>query len=143
MGDVREFPTGATRDQDTHKIDPEGFLSPLVIQMYCEYMHKQRFQSDGQLRASDNWQKGIPLDVYMKSMWRHFLTVWQHHRGWRAVAREDLTDALMGLLFNVHGYAHELLLQHVKELEGNRVTPDFGTQNLQLHSDDSVSTESV
>ena len=57
---MRNFDTGATRDVDTNKLDFEGFLSPVVLERYAEYMHKNRVQADGNLRDSDNWQKGIP-----------------------------------------------------------------------------------
>lgn len=104
---MRTFDTGATRDNDASKNDYEGFLSPLVIQAYGDYMHKNRLQADGKLRASDNWQKGIPKDAYMKSLWRHFLDVWTIHRGYeRNVA---LQEALCACLFNVMGYLHEEL----------------------------------
>jgi hypothetical protein len=104
---VREFDTGATRNSEQDKYDYEGFLSPFVIEAYGRYMHKHRVQADGALRESDNWQKGMPKEVYMKSGWRHFMDWWFEHRGCRS--REGMEDALMGLLFNVMGYAHEYL----------------------------------
>ena len=100
---VRTFESGATRDTDDGKLDYDGFLSPLVLRRYAEYMHKNRVQSDGTLRASDNWQKGIPREAYMKSMWRHFMDVWDQHH-WEDGARNE---ALCALLFNVMGYLHE------------------------------------
>jgi hypothetical protein len=66
---MREFETGATRNPEEGKLDYEGFLSPLVLECYAKYMHEHRLQSDGKLRDSDNWQKGIPKEVYMKSGW--------------------------------------------------------------------------
>lgn len=113
MAEVRVFESGATRDLDADKHDPEGFLSPLVIDAFNEYMHKNRFQRDGNIRDSDNWQKGIPLSAYMKSMWRHFLDVWKHHRNLSQTAKEPLKLALCGLLFNVSGYLHETLKHEV------------------------------
>lgn len=113
MSNMRTFETGATRNVDENKIDPEGFLSPLVIQAFSDYMNVHRKQADGSIRASDNWQKGIPKDAYMKSMWRHFLDVWSIHRG---IARFDETgkeidkvEALCATLFNVQGMLHEEL----------------------------------
>jgi len=106
-GKLRKFKSGATRDTDENKYDYEGFISPLVIRRYGEYMNKHRKQSDGSLRDSDNWQKGIPLDAYIKSCWRHFHDWWLEHRGFKG--RECLEDALMAILFNVMGYAHEIL----------------------------------
>ena len=106
---MRQFETGATRDSDEAKHDPEGFNAPLVELRFCEYMTKHRQQADGQLRMSDNWQKGIPLDAYMKSMWRHLLDVWLHHRGYSHLAKEPLEEALCALRFNVNGYLLETL----------------------------------
>lgn len=102
---MRHFDTGATRDTDEDKIDFEGFLSPLALRAYGEYMHKNRFQADGVVRDSDNWQKGIPKDAYMKSMWRHFFSVWEGHRS----IKDDQIEDLCALIFNVQGYLHELL----------------------------------
>lgn len=104
---MRNFETGATRNSDEDKYDYEGFLSPLVIERYGAYMHKHRIQADGKLRDSDNWQKGIPKDAYIKSAWRHFLDWWMEHRGFPS--REGLEDALCALLFNISGYLHEIL----------------------------------
>ncbi len=108
----RTFDTGAYRDSDEDKPDYEGFLSPLAIRRFGEYMTKHRVQSNGEIRPSDNWQHGFPLDVYMKSMWRHFHDVWMLHRG-HSVEHSyednpDLGEALAALFFNVQGYLHEL-----------------------------------
>jgi|TARA_R110000823_G_scaffold229911_1_gene356813 hypothetical protein len=105
---MREFNTGATRDTDEGKHDYEGFLSPLVIERYAEYMTKNRIQSDGAIRASDNWQKGMPVDAYMKSGWRHFMDWWKLYRSNVAPA-EKMEDALCALMFNVMGFLHEYL----------------------------------
>lgn len=104
---MREFNTGATRDTDEGKYDYEGFLSPLVLKRYGEYMNKHRKQADGKLRDSDNWQKGIPKEAYMKSGWRHFVDWWQEHRG--IVSKDGVEEAICALCFNAMGYLHELL----------------------------------
>lgn len=109
---VRQFKSGATRSADAGRYDPEGFLSPLVIERFCEYMNKHRLQPDGSIRGSDNWQKGIPLATYAKGMWRHFLHFWTRHRG--HAVRDDMSAAnieedLCAMLFNVQGYLFEVL----------------------------------
>ncbi len=106
---IRAFQSGATRDQDTTKYDYEGFLSPLALTRFAAYMHTHRAQSDGALRASDNWQKGIPRDSYMKSLWRHLMTVWGHHREVPTSYCESMEEALCGVIFNAQGYLHEIL----------------------------------
>ena len=111
-GAVRVFDTGATRSNDAERIDPEGFLSPLALERYSEYLHKHRLQPDGSVRDSDNWQKGIPLDAYMKGLLRHVLHLWQRHRGWTVVdpkAGVDIQEDLCAIIFNAQGYLHELL----------------------------------
>jgi hypothetical protein len=104
---IRTFDTGATRNNDLNQLDYEGFLSPAVLTRFAEYMHKHRFQSDGKIRDSDNWQKGIPRDAYMKSGTRHFMDWWRLHRG--LTGREDIENTLCALMFNVMGYLHETL----------------------------------
>ncbi len=104
---MRTFDTGATRDDDLHKLDYEGFLSPRVLERYAEYMHKHRRQPDGRLRDADNWQKGIDQPSYMKSLFRHFMDVWKEHRGIKTAA--GLQEALCAVIFNASGYLHEIL----------------------------------
>src|SRR5437899_9739809 len=70
-------------------------------------MNKHRVQSDGRVRDSDNWQRGIPREAYMKSAMRHFMDWWKEHRG--VSTKDGLEDALCALLFNAEGYLYELL----------------------------------
>jgi hypothetical protein len=103
---IRTFATGATRDTDTNKLDFDGFLCPLVLERYAEYMHSNRKMADGSIRGSDNWKAGIPQEVYRKSTWRHFFAFWKHClSGNKALA---IVDAC-GILFNVMGWMHEEL----------------------------------
>jgi hypothetical protein len=113
-GVMRTFESGATRDTGMSKPDYEGFLSPEVLVAFGEYMLSHQRQSDGSLRESDNWQKGIPLNVYMKSLFRHVVDLWRMHRNpdveifdkGKQVTMESLLCAVM---FNVMGYLHEYL----------------------------------
>ena len=104
---MRQFKTGATRDNDATKPDYEGFLSPAVMARYAEYMNRNRVQADGKVRESDNWQKGIPKGAYIKSGLRHVFDWWLAHRG--LVGREPIEDALCAVIFNASGYLFELL----------------------------------
>lgn len=103
-GVIRKFVTGATRDSAADKVDYDGFLSVHVLRAYGAYMHKHRVQSDGSVRDSDNWQHGIPREVYRKSAWRHFVDWWAQHR-----AGKDTTESACALLFNIMGDTHEAL----------------------------------
>ena len=108
---MRQFDSGATRDSEGDKLDYEGFLSPLVVERFGRYMHRHRKQSDGSLRDSDNWTKGIPRRQYVKSLLRHDVDVWLITRGWATKATtQELEDALCAVLFNAQGLLHEVLL---------------------------------
>lgn len=120
---MQTFATGATRSDDSNKPDFEGFLSPLVIADYGMYMQEHRTQDDGTVRASDNWQRGMPFHKYLKSLWRHLLQLWLLHRGHTADTHPFLQEkragkvvpvtvrtALAGILFNTQGYYHEYLM---------------------------------
>lgn len=102
---MRKFASGAIRHSDEGKLDFEGFLSPLVLERYAEYMHKHRLQADGSSRGSDNWQRGLPVSVYIKSLWRHFFAVWKGYRSGQ-IGEDDLC----ALLFNAMGIMHELMV---------------------------------
>ena len=104
---IRTFDTGASRDTEEDKLDYEGFESPVVLQRFAEYMHQHRKMKDGSFRDSDNWQNGIPIDAYMKSLLRHIMDLWLIHRGYEG--REDVEEALCGILFNAKGYLYEVL----------------------------------
>jgi hypothetical protein len=111
---IRTFESGATRNLDDNKLDYEGFLSPAVLHAFAEYMHGKRMQADGTMRSSSNWKKGIPIEQYMKSMFRHFMDVWMLHSGEVPIQPEtgkpvDYDEAFGGLLFNVMGMWHEIM----------------------------------
>jgi hypothetical protein len=126
-GDMQTFATGATRSASDDKLDYEGFLSPIVLRRYAQYMHANRVQRDGQLRASDNWQKGIPRENYRKSLIRHLIDFWIGARGFEVERPADLretiaydeNDILCAILFNVMGHLHE----NLKESFGDFVFP--------------------
>lgn len=116
---MRHFNSGATRDTDEGKNDYEGFYNPMVIEAFGDYMSKHRIQADGKLRDSDNWQKGIPKNAYIKSLWRHFLDMLFLHRGYKRIDKqtgEKLTmkEVLCAILFNVQGYLYEILKEEKK-----------------------------
>jgi hypothetical protein len=104
---LRRFESGATRNRDDGQPDYEGFLSPTALARYGVYMHAHRIQADGSLRASDDWQKGIPQREYLKSLLRHVMDVWLCFRGGQT--RESLEDALCATIFNSQGLLHEVL----------------------------------
>lgn len=110
---VRKFDTGAMRDKDDNKLDYEAFLSPTVMLAFSQYMHKHRKLPDGSMRDGDNWQKGIPLQAYQKSLFRHVMQAWTLWRGYELVDDKDndieLEETLCAILFNTQGMLHELI----------------------------------
>lgn len=114
--EIRTFPTGATRDVEENKLDWEGFLSPVALWHYAAYMHKHRKQTDGSLRASDNWQRGMSRSSYMKSLIRHVFDLWME---WEQDKDEGImTELLAAIIFNAQGLLYELALaRDVKDNE--------------------------
>lgn len=110
---MRQFESGATRDRDDGKPDFEGYRSPLVMHRFGQYMTKHRVQADGKVRDSDNWQKGIPIPQYMKSLLRHVEELHLLFDGYADLINEneyrDVESVLCAILFNTQGYLHELL----------------------------------
>lgn len=123
--EMRSFESGATRSSEEGKYDYEGFLSPRVLERYAQYMNENRVQTDGALRDSDNWQKGMGLNVYMKSIFRHFMSLWKLHR--KVKDTDTIEVALCALLFNVMGYMHEHLVgKEAKKCPiGEPLPPEF------------------
>lgn len=104
---MRHFPTGAVRDSDGGKLDFDGALAPEVVERFVIYMHKHCQLADGALRDSDDWQRGIPVVVYRKSLWRHFFDCWK--RGRNGETGEAIEDALCAVIFNASGWLLELI----------------------------------
>lgn len=114
---MRKYTTGATRNDDKERPEFGGFLSPIVVRRFGEYMHKNRLQKDGTLRASDNWKKGMARRDYFESLFRHFIDVWEEITNDKdqetTLNYEDdriLQEALCAILFNAQGLLREVLL---------------------------------
>lgn len=105
---MREFDTGATRDSAEGKLQYAGYLSAKATRAFAEYMRTHQVQADGQTRSADNWKKGMEVDVYMDSMWRHFHDVWSLWEDGKATGPEA-QEALCALMFNVQGMLHEVV----------------------------------
>jgi len=109
-GKLRTFATGATRDTSQQKLDPFGFLSPVAMHRFSEYMNRHRTQSDGNLRDSDNWKKGMPKEEYVRSLIRHVMDFWLVTSGEAPLYDTKVSDPdeiACAILFNIQGYLHE------------------------------------
>lgn len=107
--EIRTFDTGATRSPTNDKLAYSRFMDSRVIKRYCEYLHKHRTQTDGQVREPDNWKQGIPAESYVDSMYRHFMDVWLFEQGYYNDTLEDQETALCALMFNAQGLLFEIL----------------------------------
>lgn len=122
---MREFSSGSTRDSDEGKIDPEGCLSAITLQKFCEYMLLHTVQADGEKRGSDNWQAHFGehhFDVCMKSFMRHAWDLWMAHRG--LPSREGLESALHGCIFNLLAYGDKLYKDQLIPIDASKF-PDL------------------
>lgn len=121
---MRKYASGGIRDNEEGKMDLEGYLSPLVIKSYGEYMLKNQQLPDGSTRGSDNWQQGFGdnhLDVCIKSKMRHDHDLWLNHRGFPEQARSDSIEACNAILFNTSAYLHQLLIDKMQRHEGGQL----------------------
>jgi len=109
---MRTFETGATRDNVEGKLSYMRALSPAVLKRYVEYLAQHRKQADRQMRAFDNWKKGIPQETYMDSLLRHTFDAWRMFVGCLpGAAPRDLEDLLCAVIFNASGMLFEELVQ--------------------------------
>jgi len=136
--EMRTFDSGATRDSEEGKADYEGFLSPLVITRFGQYMDSHRQQPDGESRPSDNWQRGMPLHCYIKSGFRHFLEWWRCHREWDAPRGDKVEEALCALLFNVQGYLHVLLEERARQAQRDALCAPYTPGDSHLEATPSL-----
>lgn len=113
---MREFESGAKRDDLGDKLSYMKALSPAVLRCYAQYLGKHRKQSDGKLRDWDNWKKGISPDVYCDSLLRHSFDAWLLQLGHSPTDESyDLRDLLCAVIFNASGWLYELLCNEDRE----------------------------
>lgn len=118
MGKIRQFDSGATRDTTEGKHEPWGFTSALVEKAFCEYMDFHRHQADGELRESNNWTKGIPMDTYWHSLSRHIQDLRLIYEGFPEESRTtDIISTLCAIKFNVEGMIYELKKSELKGMK--------------------------
>lgn len=105
---VRKFEGGATRDIDDHKPEFGGYLSPIVLRRFGAYMLKHQNTAAGR-RGSDNWKAGMPRRVYLESLLRHTMDVWEGVTDDHIGVKPDIEEALCAVIFNAQGLLREIL----------------------------------
>lgn len=132
-GQMAQFATGATRNRKENELRYDGFLSPLALQMFARYMHKNRRTADGTIREPDNWQKGMPDASYLDSLLRHVMDIWLIYRGYPDAAREGKFESLSGAFFNIQGLMHNWMTEDVslEEVLGVVLLAATGTLEVQ------------
>ena len=114
---METFEGGATRSDTSARNDPEGYMSAIAIERYCEYMTKHRVQADGSIRDSDNWQKGMPYNRALKGLWRHMMHLWIRFRGFNPsdkYAAADSEEDLCAIFFNTQVMLHQLVKERLE-----------------------------
>lgn len=138
-GNMRGFNTGATRDTAEGKLLYNKFLAPNVLTQYAKFMSMNRLQSNGELRDGNNWQKGIPMDVYEDSMARHYHEFWTMYEDRDNLDRADeieMIGSAMGLLFNVMGWTLEWLKQNeMVDFDGDEPTEEMRERQGMIATD--------
>ncbi len=123
---MRKFPTGATRDNNDDKLDYQGFTSPHVKRAYAEYMHMHRDTANGK-RESDNWKKGIPLDVYVEAFFRHVEELQYIYE--TSNDYNQVKDKLCAVKFNTNGWLHTLLTTPTLDDSWASINWNYGGSN--------------
>jgi hypothetical protein len=106
----RTFASGATRDTANGKLELHRYFSPKCVRRFAEYMQQHQIDSNGNYRPGNNWQKGMPREVFVASMFRHFLEVWERWDDIGGLDNPTTEDALCAIIFNAQGLLLELLL---------------------------------
>jgi len=139
-GAQQGFTTGATRSTDAGKVDFEGHINPEVLAVFGEFMNAHRVQRDGRIRASDNWQQGIPIYRYVKSLIRHTLEFWRMWRGTPVINPDNskfftFREVTSAIMFNVMGVIFEAVQRHPQFLDAH-LLPTW--QRQQWEQEDAV-----
>lgn len=112
---MQGFAGGAMRSNNVARPDPVGYISPLAMAGFHDYMLRNQRMADGRMRRSDNWKAGMPCPRYMTSLLRHAHDTHTHWDSLKHGYAEDdyealkaLKEALYGIMFNAQGLLHEI-----------------------------------
>ena len=89
MNKIRKFESGASRNSNSGKFEYYKFINPINEFSFAKYMHSKRYLDNGELRDSDDWQKGIPQDSLLDSLTRHIKELELLHMGYIVAHYKD------------------------------------------------------
>lgn len=97
----RQFTSGAIRDvEDDTKEDYTETISWTAFKKYAQYM-----TGKAKKYGKGNFKKGIPIDVYERSMLRHVQKYMENKYEGGTIELED--SHLCAIIFNAFGILHE------------------------------------
>ena len=119
---LRQFESGATRNNDPERIDWIKMLALPAMFEYAKYMRAHRQTADGKLREFDNWKGsdkkgGIPLDEAVESLVRHTLDLAALNANEIPMRECNTKEACCAIIFNAMTYLHTIL-------ESERILPN-------------------
>ena len=100
MSKVREFKSGAIRDNDDSKEDYIETISWRSMKRYAQYMTGKKKKY-----GTGNFKKGIPIESYEQSLLRHVQKYLENKYEEGTVERDE--DHLSAMVFNIFGIMYE------------------------------------
>lgn len=114
---MRQFDTGAVRDDGHEKEDYIESISWLTLKRYCQYMTRMASKY-----GRGNWIKGIPIESYEQSLLRH-IEKYIANKYYNAGDEPDI-DHLSGAMFNLQGLMHQEEMAKLKKNDAPSKQPD-------------------
>ena len=100
MDKITKFKSGAIRDTQEGKTDYVETISFSAHRRFAIYMTEKKKKY-----GVGNFKKGIPIESYEKSLWRHVMIYFGNkYEGWNFEPDED---HLAAIRFNNDGIMHE------------------------------------
>jgi len=97
---MRNFETGAVRDNDEGKEDYVETISWTALKRHAKYMTSKKGRY-----GSGNFKKGIPIESYEQSLVRHLQKYFENKYEDGVCEVDD--DHLAAMIFNICGIMHE------------------------------------
>jgi hypothetical protein len=105
---MREFETGAIRDDGDHKVDFVETVSFTAHERFARYMTSKKVKY-----GTGNFKKGIPIESYEQSLLRHIDKYFRNK--YEEGEDEPDEDHLAAIRFNVDGIMHEEEVDKLRE----------------------------